>query len=164
MNSNPKPGPTPTSALDDAAKNGHFTWDGTFYEKYDDFFITRIDKDQQTATQFWGLLVNFNYTKVGGCQVRLHHHDEVLFAFDAFNKKFFLKLTGPLTVRRGLERTFTITDGPTGVPISGANIGEYTSDSNGIVKINFTTNGIHKLKAEHNDSIRSNSIFVRVRL
>ncbi|CAF3617825.1 unnamed protein product [Rotaria sp. Silwood1] len=162
LNSYPTPGPTATSTLADTADRAHFTWDGTFSSQYDDFFITHIGKEQQTTTQFWGILVNFNYTKAGGCQTRVQLNDEVLFAFDAFNKQYFLKLTGPLTARRGSKTIFTVTDGSTGAPISGAKVGRYISDSNGKVKIIFKTTGQKRLKAERNDSIRSNTIYVEV--
>ncbi|CAF3989886.1 unnamed protein product [Rotaria sp. Silwood2] len=83
LNSYPTPGPTAMNALADAADRGHFTFDGTFYSQYDDFFIRRVDKEQPTITQFWSLLINFNKTKVGGCQTRVELNDEVLIAFDA---------------------------------------------------------------------------------
>ncbi|CAF3421856.1 unnamed protein product [Rotaria socialis] len=162
LNSHPTAGSTVTSALDDASKCGRFTWDGTFSTIYDDFFITRIGSDAQTATQFWGILANYNYTKTGGCETRVQQNDEVLFAFDAFSKKYFLKLTVPLTARRGCNAIFRVTDGATDAPISGAKVGKYVSDSNGNVKVAFTSGGRHKLKAEHKDYIRSNAIYVRV--
>lgn len=162
LNSNPEPGPSATSALADAADQGHFTWDATYSSQYDDFFITRIANNQQTSKQFWGILVNYNYTKVGGCQARIRLYDEVLFAFDAFNKKFFLKLTGPLNVHRGVEVIYTVTDGSTGLPIFGAKIGKYVSDSQGNINITFTKTGRQKLKAEQDESIRSNAVYVRV--
>ncbi|CAF4586804.1 unnamed protein product, partial [Rotaria magnacalcarata] len=162
LNSHPTAGPTATSALDDASKHGHFTWDGTFSTTYDDFFITRIGNDAQTATQFWGILVNYNYTTVGGCQTRVQQNDDVLFAFDAFNKQFFLKLAGPSTARQDIETIFKVTDGSSGTPMSGATVGKYVSDSDGNVKITFVKSGWHTLKAEHINSIRSNAISVHV--
>ncbi|CAF3592286.1 unnamed protein product [Rotaria socialis] len=162
LNSHPTAGPTATSALDDASKHGHFTWDGTFSTTYDDFFITRIGSDAQTTTQFWGILVNYNYTTAGGCQTRVQKNDQVLFAFDAFNKHFFLKLAGPSTARHGIETIFRVTDGSSGKPMSGATVDKYVSDSDGNVKITFAKGGWHTLKAEHNDSIRSNTILVQV--
>ncbi|CAF2933099.1 unnamed protein product [Rotaria sp. Silwood2] len=163
LNSSSKAGPTATSALADAAKHGHFFWDADFYSKYDDFYITRIGDDQSTLKQWWGILVNFKYIPVGGCQQRVQLNNEVLFAYDAFSKKYFLKLTGPLAARRSQTKIFTVTDGSTGVPISGANVGKQLSDENGHVKITFTSRGRMQLKAERNDSIRSNAVFVQVK-
>ena len=53
---NPQPGNTPTDALDAAAKLAGFTYDGTFDPEFDDFFITTINGDTETATEFWGIL------------------------------------------------------------------------------------------------------------
>jgi hypothetical protein len=64
---NPKPGNTPTAALDATSDAAHFTYDGPFFAKFDDFLITRIADDSQTQTQFWALLVNGKFSPVGGC-------------------------------------------------------------------------------------------------
>jgi hypothetical protein len=162
LNSNPTAGPTVTSALADAAKYSRFFWDAKFYPEYDDFYITQIGRDKATDKQSWGILVNYNYTAVGGCQKRVQLNDEILFAFDAFNKKSFLKLTGPLTARRGQARIFTVTNGSTGMPISGAKVRRQVSDENGNVQITFKSGGRQKLKATRHDSIRSNALFVQV--
>lgn len=81
---NPTPGPSATAALDDDAEFGGFDWDGTFSAGFDDYFITRIGPDTQTATAFWGILLNDQFTSVGGYQQRVGPGDEVLFAYDAF--------------------------------------------------------------------------------
>ena len=40
----------------------------TFSTEFDDFFITSIGGESQTAKEFWGILLNFQFTPVGGCQ------------------------------------------------------------------------------------------------
>jgi hypothetical protein len=143
LNANPTPGATCTSALDDAAHLAHFTFDGyvasvnsissdikasslacsTFDTEFDDFFITRIAGSAETATQFWGLLLNFQFTPVGGCQQEVKFKDEVLWAFDAFNAAHFLKLSSPsnvIHVHKPVE--FTVVDGLTGIPVSGVDV------------------------------------------
>ncbi|KZS88598.1 hypothetical protein SISNIDRAFT_490023 [Sistotremastrum niveocremeum HHB9708] len=160
---NPTPGPTCTTALDSASgSQTDFTYDGTFDSDFDDFFITRIAGDSQNDVQFWGLLVNFQFTPVGGCQEEVQTGDQVLWAFDAFDKTFFLHLTGPSVASLGVPTTFTVTDGMTGVPIAGATIGSSTSDAAGHITITFTTGGKFTLKAEQPDSLRSNALVVTV--
>lgn len=167
-NANPRPGPVPTAALDDAAAKRAFTWDGTFSTQFDDYFITRIAEQSQTSTQFWGILVNFQFIPVGGCQQRIRGGDEVLFAFDAFNKQHFLKLTGPNTATTGQPITVTVTDGQNGQPIQGATVGPInntettTTNANGRARVTFRTPGVKRLKAERSDSIRSNALRVVV--
>ncbi|KAG8787180.1 hypothetical protein FRC12_015843 [Ceratobasidium sp. 428] len=99
LSANPTPGPTCTSALDDAAKLTHFAWDGTYSTTYDDYFVTKIGGSAQTDSQFWGVLLNWHFTSVGGCQQKVATKDEILWAYDAFNKAHFLKLDGPTTTK-----------------------------------------------------------------
>jgi hypothetical protein len=163
---NPTPGPTATAALDDAASAGAFTWDGTFSTGFDDYFITRIAGDSQTSTAFWGILLNYQFTPVGGCQQRVQPGDDVLWAFDAFSKQHFLKLTGPHIARVGQPITVTARDGQNGQAIAGAtvgpigNTGTATTDANGRAQVTFQSQGLKRLKAERADSIRSNALSV----
>lgn len=56
---NSTPGPTATTSLSDAASSKNFPFDGTFDSAFDDFFITSIGGVTETATQFWGLLLDY---------------------------------------------------------------------------------------------------------
>ncbi|KJA19857.1 hypothetical protein HYPSUDRAFT_852724 [Hypholoma sublateritium FD-334 SS-4] len=159
---NTLPGATCTSALADAARRKRFTFDGTFDPTFDDFFITAIGDSVQTATQFWGILVNFQFTPVGGCQQEVRSSDEVLFAFDAFSKTHFLKLSGPRTAIIGKPAKFTVIDGMNGEPVAGASVNDQTSGADGTVLIDFTSRGTKSLKASKFDSIRSNAVEVIV--
>jgi len=161
-NANPGPGPTGTSALDDAARAHGFTWDGTFFTDFDDYFITSIGGDAQTDTEFWGILLDFRLTPVGGCQQRVKFQDNLLWAFDAFNKAHFLKLEGPHTAHRNQPVTLTVTDGATGGPIAGAAVRGQTSDADGRVSVTFGDVGVEGVKAEKSDSLRSNKLEIVV--
>ena len=132
--------------------------DSTFFTEFDDFLITRIGDSAQTYTQFWGLLLNFQFTPVGGCQQQVKEGQHVLWAFDAFNKTHFLKLDGPEKAARGTPVTYTVTDGMNNTPIEGASIGGATTDANGKATISFTRSGEHTLKATRSDSLRSNAV------
>jgi len=161
-NANPTPGPTCTSALDDASLVQHFPFDGTFNTAFDDFFITSIGGDTQTSTEFWGILLNFEFIPVGGCQQEVNANDEILFAFNAFNADHFLKLTGPATAIVGVPVVFTVTDGTSGSPVAGAVVDTKTSNANGHVSVTFTKTGATQVKATDANSIRSNAINVLV--
>lgn len=183
LNANPKPDGTCTTALDDAAHLHHFSFDGyapkclrirsrplmihklcvsTFDDEFDDFFITSIGGDTETDTQFWGLLLDFQFTPVGGCQQEVKFGNEVLWAFDAFNANAFLKLTGPVTTRVNKDVVLTVTDGSSGSPIEGAAVDGKVTDVNGHVTLTFTTPGVKTLKAEKESAIRSNGLVVLV--
>ena len=103
------------------------------------------------------------YTKVGGCQQRIEAGDHVLWAFNAFNMKYFLKLTGPTTTTVGVPITVTVIDGATQAPISEATVGGRKTDANGQATVVFRSPGVHSIKAERaTDSIRSNALQVTV--
>lgn len=168
-NANPSPSDTPTSALDAASKIARFSFDGTYDSQFDDFFVTQIGPSTQTATQFWGLLLNYQFTPVGGCQQEVKTGDQILWAFDAFNKSYFLKLqASTLLARPNQKVTLTVTDGTTGVTISGADFtgGQGAAvpitNSAGQSSVSFSKPGIYALKAERSDSIRSNAVVVVV--
>lgn len=164
LGANPQPGATCTSALADAGRLKHFTFDATFFTEFDDYFITRIADSAQTDTQFWGILLNFVFTPVGGCQQQVASFDHVLWAFDAFNAQHFLKLEGPRIVHRGKPAIFTVVDGlnNTNTPIANATVGGATTGADGQVTLSFENLGVHSLKATRADSIRSNRLDVLV--
>ena len=163
LGANPKPGNTPTDALDAASKLAKFPFDGTFSATFDDYFITSIGPDTQTATMFWGLLVNYQFTPVGGCQVELKQGDQVLWAFDAFNKNAFLKVEPvTITAKKGQSKTVTVTDGMTGKPAPGAVIDGVTTDANGKATLTFPKLGLFTYKATRFDAVRSNALLIVV--
>ncbi|KZW03747.1 hypothetical protein EXIGLDRAFT_715808 [Exidia glandulosa HHB12029] len=164
-NENPTPGPTCTSALADAARLAGFTFDGTPFGEFDDIFIDRIGDTANTDTEFWGILLNFFFTPVGGCQQEVKAFDHVLWAFNAFSVAHFLKLDGPQLLHRGEHATFTVVDGlnNTNVPVAGASLGVGgLTDAAGRVTLAFETRGLHSLKATRADSLRSNRLDVLV--
>lgn len=133
----------------------------TFDPKYDDFFITRIGDTTQTDKEFWRLFLNFKDTK-GGCQQEVKSTDKILWAFNGFNKKYFLSLSGPETAQVNQPITVTVIDGVSNVPIQGASVGGRLTDADGHATLTFNTVGVHVLKAEREDSIRSNALKVTV--
>jgi len=67
LGTNPSPGPTMTSALDDAPIAG--AWAGTWFPGFEDFGIDRIGPDAtDNVSLFWGYALNYTYPQVGGCQ------------------------------------------------------------------------------------------------
>jgi hypothetical protein len=155
-------GPTPTGALDDAAKLAGFTWDGTWSDSFMDFLVTRVAEESATTTQFWGYFVNYASPSKGGCQLLVNSGDEVLFAFDAFSKTHALKLTGPGAARIGETVNVQVTDGLDGSPQAGANVGGVATGADGVATLSFPQRGVYRLKAERPDSIRSNALVLCV--
>lgn len=89
--------------------------------------------------------------------------DNVLFAFDAFNKKHILKLEASRYVSKIRSLlSVKVTDGLTNEPIEGAIVGNQLTNFNGFATLVFNSLGMHRLKAERSDSIRSNAIVIDV--
>ncbi len=153
------PGPTATSALDDASRVGGFTWDATFFNDpaFEEFFISRIGPDSQTNTQFWWLGVNGRESNTGGCQARVRAGDEVLWAYDGFGK-VPLRLRGPGAATVGQPVALTVTDAADGSAEPGATVNGTPTGSDGVATLRFATPGVYRLKAERAGSIRSNAL------
>jgi len=112
---------------------------------------------------FWGLLVNYQFTPVGGCQFETKPGDHVLWAFDAFNKVYFLKVEPEAAVVKvGKSLTVTVTDGMTGVVVPGATIDGVVTNAAGMATLTFKKVGVFELKATRSDSLRSNALIVAV--
>jgi hypothetical protein len=160
---NPTPGNTATNSLSHAAQDCGFSFDGTFDSQFDDYFITSIGDSTQTSTQFWGLLDNFQFTPTGGCQSEASTTREILWAFDAFNAQYFLKLsTSATTVPVGGSIVATVVDGMSGSVIAGALVSTGTTDASGHVTLTFPHAGAFVIKASRSGAIRSNGVLITV--
>ncbi|MFF8833494.1 DUF4430 domain-containing protein [Streptomyces sp. NPDC015131] len=76
--------PTPTAALDHAAKRNGFTWDGTWYASFDDFSVDTVKGVSGGGSAYWNISVNGTPTPVGGCQFEIEHGDTVSFVWTSF--------------------------------------------------------------------------------
>jgi len=158
-------GPTATTALDDAAKLGGFTWDGpwddvTFHDYYP---YSRIGPDTvDPNTHYWSLWRNWHFADFGGCGQRVSQGDDIVWAYEDFNTSPLLLLTGPTAAREGESLTVKVIDGQTGIVQAGATVGGATTGADGQATLSFPNSGIYRLKAERADAIRSNALVVCV--
>lgn len=115
---NAEPGVVPTSASADAMRIIGETFDGLWYNQYEDYFLKRWGSDTQdpAKSEYWGVLVNNVFTSVGGCQYQLDEGDEVLWIYDAFDGRTRLGLypatyagnATPLTTTAELGQPFEV--------------------------------------------------------
>ena len=154
---NTDPGPTMTGALDDAAQQGGFDWEGTWYDSFEDFYIDRIGPDSTSGTRNWGLVLNWEQTERGGCQTRIGPGDELLFAYDIFTKLHLLKLVAPEAAQVGEAFQVKVVDGATNEPIAGAAIDGELTGADGLATLTYATPGLRTPKATRADSVRSNA-------
>jgi hypothetical protein len=175
---------TPTTALRDAALASGLTFDAKWFgsgkesnESPGDFFVTRVGSDAELTEapyDAWGFAVNDTTAPVGGCQIALAPGGEVLWAYNYFNLKHLLSLTGPAAASEGSSITVHVVDGQTGAPIAGAAIGEDVAGATTTIPGSSLTNaegnatvflahtGAIKLKATQAESVRSNGLIVCV--
>jgi hypothetical protein len=168
LGANPVPGPTMTSALDDARAAGGLSWAGSWNPGFEDFSVDTISSpigshtNDTVSFRFWGYALNYGFPSVGGCQQPVQTGDQVLFVYDAFGKPM-LELTGPEDpiVRVGDVVALTVTDGVTGDPVAGASIDGVTgvTGADGRLDATFSAIGATPLiKARLDGTVRSNAI------
>jgi hypothetical protein len=168
---------SPTGALYDAAIANHLAFNAEWFTSFKDFDVSQVGGDIANAgnnEEYWGYSVNYTTAYVGGCQFQLAPGSEVLWAYNYFNLKHLLSLSGPSNVTVGVPFTVHVTDGQTGEPISGAAIGELVSGVTNTNASSPTTNmagnatvtlshvGTATLKATQSESVRSNGLAVGV--
>jgi hypothetical protein len=170
---------TPTTAAFDAAGQSGLTFAATWYSSQNDFLVTQIGPDANGgAPTFpsWGFAVNNSTSSVGGCQIGLAAGNQVLWAFDYFNKQHLLSLAGPTTANLGQPIALHVTDGQSGAGLMGATVGSgatdgqgnpqttyaKATDAQGNVQVTFSHTGVYPLKAFRSDSVRSNRLDVCV--
>jgi hypothetical protein len=188
----PGPGPTPTAAAVDAMGLIGEDFDGRWYPGFDDYLVERWGPDAQDpeASVYWGLLVNGVLSPVGGCQWQDAPGDEVLWAYDAFTGRSFLRLSAasaavevgqPLAVfvqsyagGEGEEPKIEPAGGVTVAPVitepgTGFQTVEEGSPeavvtgADGTASVSFASPGWHRLKAQEDGGfIRSNRLDVCV--
>jgi hypothetical protein len=158
---NASPGATMTGALDDAG----VSWTGTWFDSFQDFSVDRIGSDAADvgSGRFWGLLLNGKPTEVGGCQQRVADGDEVLFAYDLFQKAHVLRLSAPTTVvEAGRTTDLAVVDSQNDAPVEGASVAGATTAADGHATAVFAAPGSFTVRAEKPDSIRSNAVTICV--
>ena len=177
QNANPKPGNTPTAALDAAAKLAGFTYDGDTDEDLDDYYITRISTSDANnfLDKFWGILVNYKISTypegitLSGCQQEVNAGDDVLWAFiteppgTGDSDVVFLKLAPTsVTAKKGKGFVVTVTDGRTGAAVKNASVDGVHTDASGKATLYLFHTGFFQFKAHQPGSVRSNVMNVTV--
>ncbi len=116
--------------------------------------------DQATG-RYLGEYLNGVSQDKGSCGVPVAIGDRVLFAYAPFGAKA-LALSGPAAARPGETVTLKVTDAATGAAIEGAGVAGARSAADGTVTVGPLAAGVHDLKAEKAEHIRSNRVRVTV--
>ncbi|HEX8075291.1 MAG TPA: hypothetical protein VF545_09950 [Thermoleophilaceae bacterium] len=157
-------GPTVFAAFDDAREKADISWAGTWFPSFEDFGIDRIgpDSSDNANGRYWGQVVNYRDTDLGGCQQQIESTDDVLFAYDSFSKPK-LHLTGPKRAEAGRTILVKVVDGQAGKAFKGARVAGHKTNGKGLVRVRFRHAGAKRLKATAPSAVRSNSLRVKVR-
>jgi hypothetical protein len=160
---NSTPGPTMTGAMDDGSIAAGFTWDGSWDNSFQDFFINRIGPDTNTGAPnyqpYWGYYLNGVATQIGGCQQQVKQGDSVLFAYANFGQPL-LQLAAPSSAATGESFQVTVqqNDGNGNLtPAMAASVAGQTTDTAGHASVSFSDAGQHAFKASRADAVRSNA-------
>ena len=157
----PNPGPTLLGAFDDALDQADVSWTGKYFPDFEDFSIDRVGPDSSDTkrNRYWGQVLNFKDTQVGGCQQQLKAGDKVLVAFNSYGHPK-LKLTGPHHATPGQAFRVTVVDGQTGKPYEGATVRKNLTDAQGHVQVMLPRRGTFRFKARDFGAVRSNALVV----
>ena len=160
---NETPAPTLLGAFDTAVHQAGVTWQGEYFDDFEDFGIDRVGPDSSDTknNRYWGQALNFKDTQVGGCQQQVEKGDQVLVAFDSFGHPK-LKLTAPRQATVGKPVQLTVVDGESGKPFQGALVRGKTTGPQGHVTVTFSKAGTRRFKARARGAIRSNQARVQV--
>jgi hypothetical protein len=191
LNAHPTPGATATGATADGLRSAGLDFDAKWFPGYDDYYLTRFGPDAEVldTNAYWGVLLNDAFSDVGGCQAQVHDGDRVLWAYDAFHQRGFLKLAAPATTvvaDQPLSVTVSRAYGeknPQYVPVGGMVVGPVATGASGVqtvdldgagavvssgidgsATLHFATPGWHRVKADGGvgGPIRSNRLDVCV--
>ncbi|HKP89115.1 MAG TPA: hypothetical protein VJT75_03995 [Thermoleophilaceae bacterium] len=157
------PAPTLLGAFDTAIHDAGLTWQGDYFADFEDFGINRVGPDSSDTknNRYWGQVLNFKDTQVGGCQQQVKAGDQVLVAFNSFGHPK-LRLTAPRQARVNRPVQLTVVNGETGKPFAGALVRGKTTGPQGHVTVTFSKAGTRRFKARARDAIRSNQAQVQV--
>jgi hypothetical protein len=158
----PTPGPTLLGAFDTAVHQEDISWTGKFFADFEDFSIDRVGPDASDTkrNRYWGQVLNFKDTQVGGCQQQIEAGDKVLVAYNSYGHPK-LKLHGPHRATAGQPFQVTVRDGQTGKPYQGATVRKNHTDADGHVTVVLPRPGTYRFKARDFGAVRSNALEVR---
>jgi hypothetical protein len=150
---NPSPGATATGAATEGLRLAGMDFDAKWFPGFDDYYLTRFGPDAENlgANVYWGILVNDTFTDLGGCQAQVHDGNRVLWAYDAFHNRGFLKLAVAGDSGANPQPTTTVIAGqpvnvtvsraygeknPNYVPVGGMTVAPVTTAANGVQTVN----------------------------
>jgi hypothetical protein len=148
-----------------AAASAPFTIAGTWNDgfgspTFDSVAGENVKYDPVTA-HYLGEYKNGVSQDSGSCLTPVEAGDQVLFAYAEFQEKV-LALTGPASAKPGETVVLRVTDAATDEPIAGATVAGATSGADGNLVVGPLAAGVHDLKAEFTDWVRSNRVRVTV--
>jgi hypothetical protein len=154
----PTPGATATGAAVEGLRTAGMDFDAKWFPGFDDYYLSRLGPDAEDGNTytFWGVLVDDAFADVGGCQAQVVDGDRVLWAYDAFHARGFLKLavagdsaatpTPTATVVTGQPLTVSVTraygeKSPAFAGVGGVTVAPVTTAANGVETIQPTAPG-----------------------
>ena len=153
-------------ALDVATKH---RWAGKFSSSLGSYFITTIlGETENGPTIYWSIFVNNRSASTGGCGVKLHSGDQLLFAAAKY-PEYPLGVVAPSTAKAGHSvsaKVVWFNAKGKAAPLAGAtvSVGGRTAKTNnrGVVTLTLSHAGTYTVKATHAGYIRAAPVGLRV--
>jgi hypothetical protein len=107
------PGASATGAAVEGLRLAGQDFDAKWFPGFDDYYINRFGPDAENVNTYvyWGVTVDDVFTDVGGCQAQVADGNRVLWAYDAFHDRGFLKLAAAGDVGATPQPTATVVTG-----------------------------------------------------
>jgi hypothetical protein len=162
------PAASAQGALDAAT---HHSWIGTWSTKYGpEYFITGIlgESYATSKTYFWEIFVNNKPASTGGCEIKLHPGDKVLFAADT-GSQYPIAMIAPAHATVGhqfIVKVVAYNAKGKAKPLAGATVSvnghSGKTDKHGTVPLTPSHVGAFTLKATAAGYIRAAPVTIRV--
>ena len=158
------PYPSVLGALDEASKQGGFSYFVVYYPSWDAFYVKTIAGE----SDWWHYWVDYTLPMIGAGHYELtEDNEEVLWGYlESWTAHALRIKTSKNTVKRYEEFTVTVYNESLS-PIENAVVyigsSEYLTDENGNVTLSLSAKGDYKIYAEKNGYVRSRKITVRVK-
>jgi hypothetical protein len=154
----PTPGATATGTAVEGLRTAGMDFDARWFPGFDDYYLTRFGPDAENvdAYAFWGVIVDDVFSDVGGCQAQVVDGNRVLWAYDAFHNRGFLKLavagdtaatpSPTATIVSGEPLTISVTrtygeKSPSFAGVGGVTVAPVTTAANGVQSVQPTAPG-----------------------
>lgn len=156
--------PSVLGALDEASKQGGFSYDVTYYPLWNAFFVTSIGND----SSWWHYWVDYTLPMIDAGTYELSEGNaEVLWGYVEDWYPHALRISVEKTEVRKNEKFLVSVFNETMSPVKNATVyvgaATYITNDKGLATVKIAEKGIYEIYADKRDSVRSKKVSVQVK-